>query len=168
MKDPYKIDVELRKSEVIRYNFSHIRWIILADTVGLGIFIFITYLSFAHPEPGTRDLLQTLSIWAAVALAIGLAQPFVVLLQVLFAKPEAMQKITAERSYNFTDEGIEIESLGRTAIKIWGEIKRIKILSGLLLIYTGKKVAYVIPKRCFKNTEKWRSFLSFIKEKIKS
>jgi len=166
MNETFKIDVELKKNEVIRYNLSHILRLIIADVIGFLFFIYITYLSFAHPESSTRDLLETVSIWLAVALAIGLSQPLVIILQVLLAKTEIMRKMVAERSYLFSDNGIEIRSQGQNAVKIWDDIIRVRKLTGLLLIYTGKKAAYVIPKRCFNNTEKWRSFIKYVKVKI--
>jgi hypothetical protein len=168
MNETHKIDVELKKGEVLWYNFSHIRWIIIADIIGLLVFIYIAYLSFIHPESSTRDLLETFSIWMAVALAIGLAQPLVIILQVLFAKPEIMQKMVAERSYFFSDSGIEIISLGQKANKIWDDVIRIRNINKLLLIYTGKKAAYVIPRRCFKSAEKWQSFIKYVKGKIRN
>lgn len=168
MSESYQIDVELRKSEVIWYNFGHIRWLIIIDLIGLLIFICIAYLSFTHPESATRELLETLSIWIAVALAIGFTQPLVVVLQVLFAKPEILRKMTVLRSYLFSDKGIEIYSLGKQAVKIWDDITNVRNMNGLLLIYTGKKAAYVIPKRCLPDKKMWSLFVRYVIGQIKS
>ena len=167
MTDEFEIEVSLKRSEVVRYNFYHIRWIIAADIVGIGIFLYLVIGSFYHPEPSTRDLLGTVSIWAAVALAIGLSQPLIVLLQIYIFKSDSFSDFMARRTYGFTDRGIRISSQGRNAEKKWVAIRNIKNTDGLLLIYTSPKLAYVIPRRCFATGYEWSEFKRFLRGRFR-
>jgi len=162
----FKIDVNLKRSEVIWYNLNHIKALLIADLIGFIIFVYLVYSSFTHPQPETRDLFETLSIWVAVGLVIGFSQPMIVLLQVLLAKSPALENLMAQRSYIFKDDSIEIGSLGRKAVKKWGDIVKISRTLNLVLIFTSKKMAYVIPRRCFANKTEWRRFNIYLREMI--
>jgi len=168
MVEAYKIEVALTKSEVARYNFYHIRWLIILDIVGLGAFLYLAYLSFSHPDPGTRDLLSTISIWAAVALALGLSQPLIIILQIYAFRASTFKNLTAKRIYRFSDFGIHISSMGKEAQKEWAEIREIENLGSILLISTAPKLAYVIPRRCFGSKSEWKEFVKFIFDRIKT
>lgn len=167
MAEDYRIDVSLTKSEVARYNLYHIRWIIIMDIIGLGVFLYITYSSFAYPDPATRDLLSTISIWAAIALAVGLSQPLIIFLQIYVFRTSGISRLMAKRSYNFTDFGIHIDAMGKEAQKRWNDIRRIVNTGNILLIFTAPKLAYVIPRRCFESRNEWRRFIKYIFNRIK-
>jgi hypothetical protein len=168
MSNEFKVDVELRRSEVFWYNLSHIRWIVYADIIGLVAFFVMVYQSFTHPDPGIRDLLGTVSIWVAIALAIGLSQPFVIFMQVFWPNSPAFESLRVKRSYLIDLEGIGIRSMGLEAKKKWNEIVKIQKIRNIILIYTGKKKAYVIPKRCFADIKLWDEFIRFLLKAISS
>lgn len=165
MAEDYRVEIALTKPEVIRYNFYHIRWLIILDIIGLGIFLYIVIGSFYHPDPSTRQLLRTISIWAAIALAVGLSQPFIILLQVYFSGAGKSESLIGRRDYSFSDTGIRIASDDKTAWKKWEDIMRVKNAGNILLIFTAPKLAYVIPKRCFKTKYEWRRFTKYILER---
>jgi hypothetical protein len=167
MAGDFEIEVSLKKSEVVRYNFFHIRWIIAADIIGMGIFLYLVYGSFYHPESGARELLGTLSVWAAVVLAFGLSQPLIIILQIYIFKSRAFADFMARRIYDFSDSGIRVNSRGKNAEKKWVAIKGIKNTDGLLLIYTAPRLAYVIPRRCFESRKRWFEFIRFLRSRFK-
>jgi hypothetical protein len=167
MAEDYSIEVVLTRAEVARYNLFHIRWLIILDIIGLGVFLFITYASFSHPDVETRDILSTISIWAAIALAVGLSQPLIIFLQIYVFKSAAINNLMAKRSYSFSDFGIHIDSMGRKAQKRWADIKEIKNAGSILLIFTSPKLAYVIPRRCFDSRYEWGKFMRFVFSRIK-
>jgi hypothetical protein len=167
MAEDYNIEVALTKSEVARYNLYHIRWLIILDIIGLGIFLYITYVSFSHPDIETRDLLSTISIWAAIALAVGLSQPMIIIFQIYVFKSAAINNLMANRSYSFSDFGIHIISMGKKAQKRWIDIREIKNAGSILLIFTSPKLAYVIPRRCFDSKYEWGKFINFLFTRIK-
>ncbi len=167
MSKDYEVEVTLTKSEVARYNFYHIRWLIILDILGFGIFLYIAYASFFHPDPGTREMLRTISIWAAIALAIGLSQPFIIILQIYLTGAGKNDSLTASRVYRFSDFGIHISSMGKRAQKAWADIKEIKNIGNILLIFTSPKLAYVIPRRCLGSKREWSRFKRFIFERVK-
>jgi hypothetical protein len=168
MSEDYQVEVALTKSEVARYNLYHIRWLIILDIIGLGLFLYIVYASFFHPDPGTRDLLRTISIWAAIALAIGLSQPFIIVLQIFVFKAAGRENLMAKRTYSFSDFGIHISSMGKRARKKWADIRRIRNIGNILLIFTAPKLAYVIPRRCLGSDIEWGEFIKFIAGRIES
>lgn len=163
----YEIEVSLKKSEVVRYNFFHIRWIIAADIVGMGIFLYLVYGSFFSPDPSTRNLLSTISIWASIALAFGLSQPLIIILQIYIFKARTLADFMAKRTYGFSDIGIKVSSGGKEAEKKWIAIRGIRNIGGLLLIYTAPRLAYVIPRRCFGSRKEWTDFLRFLWSRFK-
>jgi len=167
MIEDYELEVSLTRSEIARYNFYHIRWLIILDLIGLGIFLYVVYTSFFHPDPETRELLKTISIWAAVALAIGLSQPFIIILQIYIFKAGTGNDLMAKRTYRFSDFGIHISSMGKKASKKWADVRRIKNIGNILLIFTAPKLAYVIPRRCFRSKNEWGEFIKFIYNRIK-
>lgn len=167
MAEDYSIDVALTKSEVARYNLYHIRWLIILDIIGLGVFLYITYASFSYPDIETRNLLGTISIWAAIALAVGFSQPLMIILQIYVFKSAATKNFMAKRSYSFSDSGIHIDSMGKKAQKRWIDIKEIRNTGNILLIFTSPKLAYVIPRRCFESRYEWGKFIKFIFTRIR-
>ena len=167
MAEDYSVEVALTRSEVARYNLFHIRWLIILDIIGLGAFLYITYVSFSHPDIETRDILSTISIWAAIALAVGLSQPLIIFMQIYVFKSAGINNLMAKRSYSFSDFGICIDSMGRKAQKRWADIEGIKNAGSILLIFTGPKLAYVIPRRCFDSGREWGKFMRFIFSRIK-
>jgi len=167
MSEDYEFEVALTRSEVARYNLYHIRWLIILDIIGLGLFLYIAYSSFYHPDPDTRDLLRTVSIWAAIALAFGLSQPFIIILQIYIFKTAGRESLMAKRIYSFSDFGIHISSMGKKAWKKWADIREIKNIGNILLIFTAPKLAYVIPRRCLGSKKEWRRFIGFIFERAK-
>jgi amino acid transporter len=156
----------LTKPEVVRYNFYHIRWLILLDLIGLGLFLYIVYASYSNPVPETRQLLRTVSIWAAIALAIGLSQPFLIILQVYLSKAGKSESLMGKRLYRFSDFGIQISARGKNASKKWEDVKKIKNIGNILLIFTAPKLAYVIPRRCLGSKGEWGGFLKFTLGKV--
>jgi len=158
----YKVDVALTKSEVARYNLYHIRWLIILDIIGLGVFLYLAYASFSYPNVETRELLSTITIWAAIALAVGMSQPLIIILQIYVFKTAAIGNLVAKRSYSFSELGIQINSMGKQAQKRWNEIKEIRKAGDILMIFTGPKLAYIIPRRCFRSRVEWRRFLRFL------
>ncbi len=167
MLKKFEIDVALNRLEVARYNLYHIKWLIVLDIVGFGIFFYLVYSSFFHPRPETRDLLATISIWAAVALAVGLSQPLIIFAQIYLFKAEHVKGLMARRLYEFSNLGIEISSMGKNARKSWSEIAGVKNIGNILLIFTSPKLAYVIPRRCFESKENWSEFIKFVLKRIK-
>lgn len=163
-----EMDVVLTKAEIARYNFYHIRWLLLIDLLGLIGLVVLTYLSVFNPSPQTRDMLSSLLIWAVLLLAAGLSQPFILLLQIYILKNPAMQVQTARRNYRFDNDGIHIESNGKRVLTPWGRIVKVKDIGRLILIFTGPKMAYVIPKRCFSSGGQVNSFEGFVIEMVRS
>lgn len=166
MADYFEIDVSLTKAEIARYNFHHIRWILVIDILGFLGLVAMTYLSIFHPSPDTRRLLGSLLVWAVVLLAAGLSQPFILFMQIYILKSPAMLTQTARRVYRFNDDGIHIESNGKSARKGWGDIKAIKDIGRLIVVFTGPKLAFVIPKRCLGDAERARSFVGYMLDRI--
>lgn len=167
MSTDYEIEVTLTKSEVARYNLYHIRWLIILDILGFGIFLYIVYASFFHPDPGTREILRTISIWTAIALAIGLSQPFIIIFQIYMTGTGRSRNLIARRIYRFSDFGIHISSMGKKAQKTWADIQETKNIGNILLIFTAPKLAYVIPRRCLGSKSEWNRFRKFIFERVR-
>ncbi len=167
MSEDYEVEVALTRSEVARYNFYHIRWLIILDIIGLGVFLYIVYTSFFHPDPENRELFRTISIWAAIALAIGLSQPFIIILQIYLSGAGKSGSLMAKRTYRFSDFGIDIGSMGKRAQKKWADVRGIKNIGNILLIFTSPKLAYVIPRRCLGSKREWSRFIRFIFERAK-
>ena len=165
MTDFFEIDVSLTKGEIARYNFHHIRWILVLDLFGLAGVIAMTYFSIFDPSPATRELCGSLLIWAVVLLAAGLSQPFILFLQIYVLKNPAMLALTAHRVYKFDSDFIYIESDGKSALTAWSDVRAIKDIGRLILIFTGRKLAYVIPKRSLWSPEQLESFMRFLTEK---
>lgn len=167
MSSEIEIDVKLTRSEIARYNYYHIRWLLILDFLGLIGLLVLTYASMFHPEPQTRDLFGSLIVWAVLILAVGLSQPFILFLQIFVLKNPAMTSQTARRVYTFSDDGIHISSGDRLATTPWSKITALKDIGRLILIFTSAKLAYVIPKRCFFSIEQSKVFISFLLRKIK-
>ena len=167
MSEEIEIEVALTRSEIARYNFYHIRWLLILDILGLIGLLIITYASMFHPEPQTRDLFGSLIVWAVLILAIGLSQPFILFLQIYVLKNPAMVSQTARRVYTFSDDGIRISSGDRLATTPWSRVTALKDIGRLILIFTGAKLAYVIPKRCFSSNDQRKTFIGFLLQKIK-
>lgn len=167
MSEEIKIEVALTRSEIARYNFYHIRWLLILDILGLIGLLILTYTSMFHPEPQTRDLFGSLIVWAVLVLAVGLSQPFILLLQIFVLKNPAMVSQTTGRVYTFSDEGICISSGDRLATTPWSKLTALKDIGRLILIFTGAKLAYVIPKRCFSSNEQRKKFIGYLLRKIR-
>ena len=142
----YKIDVVLTKSEVARYNLYHIRWLIILDIIGLGVFFYLAFASFTYPDFETRELLSSITIWAAIALAVGMSQPLIIILQIYVFKTAAIGNLVAKRSYSFSDIGIHIDSMGKQAQKKWNEINAIRKTGNILMIFTSPHAARRMKK----------------------
>lgn len=167
MKNKFEFDVSLKKSEVAQYNLYHIRWLVILDIIGFGLFFYLVYLSFNHPEPETRELLRTISIWGAIALAIGLSQPLIILVQIYILKADPVKNLMALRSYKFSEIGIQIYSAGKEAQKGWSDISNVIYIGSILLLFTSSKLAYVIPRRCFESKKDWEDFRGFLLKRTK-
>jgi hypothetical protein len=166
MNEEVEIDVALAGSEIARYNFYHIRWLLAADTAGLLALIIMTYLSIFHRSPAARDLFGSLLIWAVLLLAAGLSQPLILFLQIFVLRNPTMASQTALRIYRFAANGIHVRSGGRTAITSWNKIVKVKDIGRLVLIFTGPRLAYVIPKRCFATLDEAGAWTRFFLEKM--
>jgi hypothetical protein len=145
----YKIEVTLTKSEIARYNFHHIRWLVLLDAIGFAILMGIVFVSLIYPNPLHQSLLKIVIMWGVLILAVGLSQPLILFLQIFVFKSPAVENQMERRVYTFDDSGIHIEAGAKRAITTWSRVFAIKDIPRLLLIYTGPKLAYVIPKRYF-------------------
>lgn len=167
MSEKIEFEVVLTRSEIARYNFYDMRWLLILDILGLIGLLIMTYASMFHPEPQTRDLLGSLIIWAILILAIGLSQPFMLFLQIFVLKNPAVASQTARRVYTFSNDGIHINSGGRLATTPWSRIMALKDIGRLILIFTSTKLAYVIPKRCFSSNEQRKAFIGFLIRKIR-
>jgi hypothetical protein len=167
MADEFEIEVSLMRADIARYNFHHIRWLLVLDTAGLVALLIMTYISLFHPEPEMRALFSSLLFWAVLIVAIGLSQPLVLFLQIYVAKSPAVESQRAGRVYRFNDDGIRIESEGRAVVTPWSKITALKDIGRLILIYTSSRLAYVIPRRCFKTDQAKRSFIRYLLERIR-
>ncbi len=168
MTENYKVNVSLTKGEISIYNFYHIRWLLFFDLLGLIVFVGMVYLSFSHPDSETRELLSTISIWAAILLAVGLSQPLILIMQIYLIKSPGISDLMNHRSYRLTDEGIHISANGREAVSAWPDIKTVKDTGRIFLIFTRRKLAYVIPRRCFSSREKMVHFIEFLMDRLKA
>lgn len=168
MTDFFEIDVSLTRGEIARYNFHHIRWLLALDLIGLAGVFAMTWLSIFHSSSEIRELLGSLLIWAVLLLAAGLSQPFILFMQIYILKSPAVRALTAGRLYKFDNDGIYIESDGKTARTPWGNVRAVKDIGRLILIFTGSKLAYVIPKRSLWNMERLQSFTRFLKERTRT
>ncbi len=166
MTDFFEIDVSLTRGEIARYNLHHIRWLLVLDLLGLAGVFAMTYISIFHPSRDTRELFGSLLIWAVLILAAGLSQPFILFMQIYVLKSPAMRAQTARRLYKFDNDGIYIESDGKSATTSWAHIRAIKDVGRLILIFTGPRLAYVIPKRSLWNIERLHFFTRFLQERI--
>ncbi|MEE9555402.1 MAG: YcxB family protein [candidate division Zixibacteria bacterium] len=166
MADSYEIDVSLTRAEIARYNFHHIRWILVIDILGLLGVVAMTYLSIFHPSHETRELFGSLLVWAVVLLAAGLSQPFILFMQIYIIKSPAMLTQKARRVYRFDNDGIHIESEGKTARTDWGKIVTVKDIGRLIVISTGPKLAYIIPKRCLGSPARAESIIGYLLEQV--
>lgn len=167
MAGEFEIEVSLTRADIARYNFYHIRWLLVLDVLGLSGLLIMTYISLFHPEPETRELFGSLLFWAILIVAIGLSQPLVLFLQIYVTRNPAVDNQRAGRLYTFSDDGIDIESEGRTVKTPWSKITALRDIGRLILIFTGSKLAYVIPRRCFPTDEARRSFVLYLLERIR-
>jgi hypothetical protein len=158
----FEVDVTLTRAEIARYNFHHIRWLLLLDTAGFLALLAMTYLSIFHPSPDTRELMGSLIIWGILLLAMGLSQPFILFMQIYVLKSPAVSAQKARRKYSFDDTGIQVSSGGKKVLTPWSGIEAIKDLGRIILIFTGSRLAYVIPKRCVGTADEVRSFTRFL------
>lgn len=168
MTEGIEFEVALTKSEIARYNFYHIRWLLLLDLLGFFGLLAMTYLSIFHPKPGVRELFSSLLIWGVLLVAAGLSQPFILFLRIFILRDPAMSAQTARRSYRFATDGIRIQSSLKTALTKWNKIIAVKDIGRLILVFTAPKLAYVIPKRCLGTRGQVKSFVAFLIERIKN
>jgi len=167
MIEQIEIDVTLTKSEIARYNFYHIRWLLTIDFLGFLALIAMTYLSIFIPSPGVRNLFGSFLFWGVLLLAAGLSQPFILFLQIFVLKNPAIFVQTARRFYRFATDGIHIKSDGKAVLTTWNKIVAVKDIGRLILVSTSPKLAYVIPKRCLGSNAQVKSFTGFLLERIK-
>ena len=163
MAGDFEIEVSLTRGDIARYNFHHIRWLLVLDALGLVMLLIMTYISLFHPEPETRNLFSTLLFWAVLIVAVGLSQPLVLFLQIYVTKNPAVESQRAGRVYTFD---ITIRSQGRVVTTPWAKITALRDIGRLILIYTSSRLAYVIPRRCFKTDEVRRSFVRYLLERM--
>jgi hypothetical protein len=168
MANEYRLTVELTKSEIAGYNFNHIRWLLLLDLIGLIILMTGVYISVTSPNPEARETLGVLVIWGALLLAVGFSQPFILFLQIFILKSPAVAEQMLPKFYLFDDSGIHIQVNSRTALRKWSEVRAIKEVGKLLLIYTSPKLAYVIPFRYFESRKSRERFVEDIIKRINS
>lgn len=166
MAGEIEIEVSLTRADIARYNFHHIRWLLVLDALGLIGLLTITYISLFHPSPETRDLFGSLIIWGILLVAVGLSQPVVLLLQIFVMKNAALAGQTVRRVYTFADDGIHIESQGRLATTSWSKVTVLKDIGRLILIFTGSGLAYVIPGRCLATNEAKKSLVRYLRERM--
>jgi hypothetical protein len=159
MTDEYKIGVELTKNEIARYNFYHIRWLLILDLLGFAILLVGLYFSIYAADSSTRSTISALVFWATLILAVGLSQPFILFLQIYILKSPAVKEQMSLKVYKFDDDGIHIIAGDRTATMAWNKITAIKDIGKMFLIYTSPKLAYIIPKRYFPKHEDRSRFI---------
>jgi len=158
MQEDIEITVALTRSEIAGYNFFHIKWLLLLDTLGLAGLAVMTYFAIFGQSQSTRDLFGSLLFWGVIILAVGLSQPLILFMQIYVINTPAMSAQRASRRYLFNSDGIRIESEGISVLKEWSRITVVKDIGRLILIFTSPKLAYVIPKRCFESQESRESF----------
>ena len=157
----------MTKGDIARYNFHHIRWIIILDLLGFILLMLGVYFSVASPLVGVRHTLSAFVIWGAVILAVGLSQPFILFLQIYMFKSPAVEAQMASRTYCFDDNGIHIYSGEKIATTPWSRVIALKDIGRMFLIYTSPKLAYVIPKRYLASKEERKKFIANLLEKLK-
>jgi hypothetical protein len=168
MSDEYKISVNLSKSEIARYNFHHIRWLLIIDVLGLAILLIGVYFSIYAGNSGTRNTLSALTFWGTLVLATGLSQPLILVLQIYLLKSPAVEEQMRPKQYLFDDQGIHIVSSGRSASTSWSNVIAIKDIGQMLLIYTNPKLAYIIPTRYFASREDRSRFIGQLLHRVKT
>jgi hypothetical protein len=164
----YKIDVELTRGEIARYNFHHIRWLLLLDLIGLALLLGMVYVSLVNPDPGARNTLKILIMWGVLIVAVGFSQPLILFLQIFVLKTPDVQRQMQRRVYIFDNSGIHIEADGRSVTTLWSRVVAIKDVSKLFLIYTSPKLAYVIPKRYFPSRRDRLRFVRLLLSQVSS
>jgi hypothetical protein len=162
----YKIEVRLTKWEIARYNFYHIRWLVLLDAIGFAVLLGFVFVSLVNPDPGFRNMLKIAIMWGVLILAVGLSQPLILFLQVFVLKSPAVESQMEPRVYTFDDSGIHIKAGPRHATTLWLRIVEIKDIPKLLLIYTNPKLAYIIPKRYFESRREMLRFIRTLLERV--
>jgi len=145
----YRIEVALTKGEIARYNFYHIRWLMLLDAVGFVILMVIVFISLIHPDLGFRNMLKIVIVWGVLILAVGLSQPLILFLQIFILKSPAVENQMRRRVYLFDERGIHVDTGERSVDIPWSHVSAIKDITTVILIYTSPKLAYVIPGKHF-------------------
>ncbi len=164
--ESFEIEVKLTKGDIIEYNFMHIRWLLLLDIIAFIILIVGVYISIIYPDRETRETLGMLAFWWAAILAVGLSQPFVLIMQILILKSPAVEKQMMARRYILDSTGIHIKSDERDVNMPWAKIEMVRETRKIVLIYTNPKLAYIVPKRYFSSKDEMNRFILFLSSKI--
>ena len=163
----FKIEVRLSRGEIARYNFHHIRWLVLMDAIGLAVLMRIVFVSLVHPDLAFRNMLKIVIMWGVLILAVGFSQPLILFLQVFIFKSPAVESQMQPRVYTFDDSGIHIQTGIKQATTVWPRVIAIKDIPRLFLIYTSPKLAYVIPKRYFESRRERLRFVRNLLDRVR-
>jgi hypothetical protein len=113
-------------------------------------------------------MLSILVMWGALFLAVGLSQPFILLLQIFVLKSPAVESQMASRVYLFDNAGVHIHSGEKMALTPWSKVTALKDIGRVFLIYTSPKLAYVIPKRLFASRDQGKEFIGYLWDRVKA
>ena len=112
-------------------------------------------------------LWKTAADWFRVAMLIFLSLFTVVQPLVIYLNARKQVKGNEEEmELDFSDNGLKIDSRGKTETHGWNEIVSFTVKPTLVIVYTGQSHGYILTNRILGESRK--DFIAFVREGIKN
>ena len=154
---PISLFVKLRYWDVYRLNVV-LTAIVLRRVLYIWSFVALLWLALSvllliRPSPA-RDRATMLQNGTPLKWAFGIPVIFVLVLPLLSARRVlGDERLKREVSYQFSEDGVHVEtSISKTDLS-WAAIRRVKELPSEFLVFTNPNIAFTLPKRCFERTQ---------------
>jgi len=162
MKSPFEVNgsMELKDTQAF---FFRLFMLMMKYAIGLAIMVSIlnAYFSIRNGQNSVAILswfifpIVFTSIVGILSLTLG------------FVTHKKKKEQFESMHYTFTESELLIKAVGFESKLAWSNFSKVKESSKFVLLYQGRVLTNLIPKRHFKEESEIKELVAFVKEKVK-
>ena len=164
-----EINVNITRGDYADFNKYYYLKNWLKKIIGLSVIIVIVVPLIANIGQDFYFLsyIEFVAVYVPMFVIINLV---VMQLTMLLIKrlPTENGSILGKKKFLITDDGLIEEAENNTNLQKWKGIKTVELSNKSVFIFVDNMVAYIIPKRFFKNKTEMLNFIAIIEEKAQN
>jgi len=164
-----EINVNITRGDYADFNKYYYQKKMLKKTIWLSVIIVLVVplIAYIGQDFSFLSYIELVAVYGPVFVMINLIiMPLTMHLTKIL--PAENGSILGKKKFLITDEGLIEEAENNTNLQKWKGIKTVELSNKSVFIFVDNMVAYIIPKRFFKNKTEMLNFIAIIEEKAQN